>query len=287
MIVDPGTARADQPRTEVTTGTVDVSTTVTVPGASPQSATVTTETTTTMHSSPYHVPCDARCSGSSSTEATPAPPSHAGRTVPRFSNHPYEDRDVGRVERRPAQTGAQARMFAGHGWVEAGFAGRKGVRFDHGVQISYWRVALDANVGLTARRDVDNAADPVMFRGTDLYNTMNASSNLMIAPVMRPRIIWYVGGGGRSISDMETDDNGRHRLHLATNFTTRADIFPVFPLVVSARMDYARFGDAPYVKARTTAGVMGNRAEFYAGYQIEVINAHPFHGPQFGMRLWF
>jgi hypothetical protein len=277
-------------------GTSSQSTTVTtvpVPGATDSSTvTVTSTVEVTMRSSPYHVQRDCPCPAQPTSK--PAP-STSGLTVPRFRNFPYEDGHAGPIERRPWPTytpmiGAgspEGRLFAGKGSVGFGLAGKGGMRFDHAVELYYWRFSVDWSFATVVRRKTDDPVDSLVFRGTDLLSTVRGGTNLTFSPVMRPRFVWRVGGGGYAITDLETDDRGRHRVHVGPNLTTSIDVFPVRPLVLSARMDLGRMGRYTLLRGGATAGVMLHRGEFYAGYQVERVDVHPLHGPTFGMRLWF
>lgn len=64
-------------------------------------------------------------------------------------------------------------------------------------------------------------------------------------------------------------------------------VFPVRPLVLRGRFDVGRLGAARTMLGRATAGVMLQRFEPFAGYEIRSVGNVTLVGPTVGLRLWF
>ena len=251
-------------------------------------STVKVVTTTTIRSSPYQVHhhhhhwTPTPPASAPPPRAEPEPEPRAVFSVPRYAPFPYASGSAGHVDRVPWPTGTPSfgegsppgRMFSGQASTDVGTAGKGVLRVGASMRLSYWRFVGDANLSYL----LDRRAQEALYLG---------NANLMIAPVLRPRLVWLVGGGVNYMMDAATDDQGRHRTWYGHNLTSSVDVFPVRPLVLSARMDLGKLGDASVLGARATAGIMMQRFELYGGYQLQRIGEHSLRGPLFGLRVWF
>jgi hypothetical protein len=90
----------------------------------------------------------------------------------------------------------------------------------------------------------------------------------------------YAGVGFRTMQDSRTDRWG-------FNATYGADIFPVWPLVISTSFDLGDLGDAFVFQARGTAGWAWRYGELFIGYELRRIGDVNLQGFLGGLRLWF
>jgi hypothetical protein len=90
----------------------------------------------------------------------------------------------------------------------------------------------------------------------------------------------YAGAGFRAMEDRQTDRWG-------FNFTYGADIFPVWPLIISTSVDLGDLGEAFVVEARGTAGWGWRNGELFFGYDFRRIGTVNLQGLLGGFRLWF
>jgi hypothetical protein len=251
-----------------------------------RTSTVQVVTTTTVRSSPYavqhhhhhhHHPAPAPAAR---PQAQVQP--QATFSLPRYAAFPYAGRTAGHVERVPWPTGTPAvgagsppgRLFHGNASTESASAGKGLLRVGANLRLAYWRLAADGNMSYV----LDRHSSDAMYVG---------SGNLLFAPVLRPRFSWWVGGGANYMIDARPNDNGHHPTRYGYNVTSSVDVFPVRPLVLSARMDLGRLGEESVASARATAGLMMGRFEVYGGYQLQRIGQDSLRGPMFGLRAWF
>jgi hypothetical protein len=252
-----------------------------------RTSTVQVVTTTTVRSSPYavqhhhhhhHAPPPPPPAARPKPEAQP----QAVFSLPRYAAFPYASGTAGHVERVPWPTGTPAvgagsppgRLFSGQASTESATAGKGVLRVGAHMRLAYWRLAADGNLSYI----VDRGSNEAMYLG---------SGNVLIAPILRPRLTWWVGGGANYMMDARPNDQGQHPTRYGYNLTSSVDVFPVRPLVLSGRMDVGKLGDAPVVAGRATAGLMMNRFEVYGGYQVQRIGQDALRGPMFGLRVWF
>jgi hypothetical protein len=90
----------------------------------------------------------------------------------------------------------------------------------------------------------------------------------------------YVGVGCRAMEDRQTDRWG-------FDFVYGADVFPVWPLVLSTSIDLGDLGAAFYLDARATAGWAWRFGEVFIGYDYRRIGDVNLQGALAGFRLWF
>ena len=81
--------------------------------------------------------------------------------------------------------------------------------------------------------------------------------------------------------------NDSTRTDLGFNFTYGGDFFPCKPWVLSAAIDGGTLGHAGLFRFRTTAGVIFNRFEGYAGYEYLDIGSTQDNFLIGGVRVWF
>jgi hypothetical protein len=77
------------------------------------------------------------------------------------------------------------------------------------------------------------------------------------------------------------------RIDLGMNFTLRADLFPVRPLILSSEFDGGWLGHAGMVHAAVSAGVNYRHVELFAGYDYREIGSADLAGPMLGGRIWY
>ncbi len=71
------------------------------------------------------------------------------------------------------------------------------------------------------------------------------------------------------------------------NFTYGADFFPAKPWVISSSIDWGTLGRAEQFRFRTTAGLMINRVEVFAGYEYLDIDRTQMNAYVGGVGVWF
>jgi hypothetical protein len=90
----------------------------------------------------------------------------------------------------------------------------------------------------------------------------------------------YAGAGFRAMEDRQTDRWG-------FNFVYGADVFPVWPLVLSSSIDLGDLGQEFYLDARATAGWSWRFGEVFIGYDFRRVGDVNLQGALAGFRLWF
>ncbi len=68
------------------------------------------------------------------------------------------------------------------------------------------------------------------------------------------------------------------------NFTSRVDLFPAKPIVVSGEIDLGTIGDAETFHVAGKIGLLLDRFELFGGYDYRRI---PLEGPMAGIQIWF
>jgi hypothetical protein len=82
------------------------------------------------------------------------------------------------------------------------------------------------------------------------------------------------------LSDVQNTD-------LGFNFTYAADLYSCKPWVLSAQIDAGTLGYARLFQFRTTAGVVFQGVESYAGYEYTDIGRTHWNSLIVGLRFWF
>ena len=250
----------------------------------------TVHVTTTVRSSPYtvhhhhHAPPPV---AQPPAQADPEPEPATVLTVPRYAKYPYAAGTAGHVERVAWRVGKPAvgvdsppgRLVSGQASIETAHAGHGVLRNGAKLRLAWWRLGIDGDVSYFIDRSASERPreDALTF----------ARANVLFAPVLRPRMALWVGGGTNAMVDMRRNADGRYPLAYGYNLTSSVDLFPIRPLVVSGRVDVGRAGDAPVIAARGTAGLMMSRFEVYGGYEFMKIGDRALRGPMFGLRVWF
>lgn len=186
---------------------------------------------------------------------------------------PYEGRQPGWVVDPWADRREDHRRVAGRLEAEGAYLYR-----------GLWRSGVAARVG-TPRVEV----------GSQLSFYLDAphrdalylgDTNLEIAPVAEPRLVWRVGTGARYMLDARLPGAGPREYALGWNLTTSLDAFPASPFVISARVDCGTLYRTPVWRARASVGVVRQRFELYGGYEHTQIERVALGGPMLGLRLW-
>lgn len=71
------------------------------------------------------------------------------------------------------------------------------------------------------------------------------------------------------------------------NFTYGFDLFPAEPFVIETTLDVGRISDSTYLHARSTAGVVWNHVELFAGYDFRSIDDVDLSGFVSGVTVWW
>lgn len=71
------------------------------------------------------------------------------------------------------------------------------------------------------------------------------------------------------------------------NFTAKADVFPIKPIVLSGELDLGTIGDAEMFHLRGKVGVQLDRFEIFGGYDYRTLGSVPLQGALVGMQVWF
>ena len=200
----------------------------------------------------------------------------------RYATHPHADGTTGYVLRGsvPAEQRLPGRLHAGQVALEGGYAARRRGRVGLSLRLAFWRLGFDANVTshVSGRTHSEGPVRSVLVVG---------SNNGLFAPILRPRINWWVGGGMNYAALPPPPDASRARLLVGPNLTSSVDLFVVRPVVVSLRGDMGVLGGAPTMAGRGTVGFTLASFELYAGYEARRIADTLLQGPMIGARAWF
>lgn len=71
------------------------------------------------------------------------------------------------------------------------------------------------------------------------------------------------------------------------NFTTRLDVFPVRPFVITTEIDLGTIGDTETIHGAARVGLILDRFELFGGYDYRRIGAFELKGPMAGLQIWF
>ncbi len=104
--------------------------------------------------------------------------------------------------------------------------------------------------------------------------------NLIFRFAQSERAQFYTGAGFNWLDD-PVDTN------FGFNFTYGADFFPARPWVISSSIDWGTLGRAEQFRFRTTAGLMVNRFEVFAGYEYLDIDRTQTNMYVGGVGIWF
>ncbi|MFZ1935302.1 MAG: hypothetical protein WCB27_02535 [Thermoguttaceae bacterium] len=133
----------------------------------------------------------------------------------------------------------------------------------------------------TSRFGIDTSFHYLSERLPDGDDHLNLGDcNLVYRFAQSPRAEMRTGIGANWLNDSTRTD-------LGFNFTYGGDFFPCRPWVLSAAIDCGTLGHAGLFRFRTTAGVIFNRFEGYAGYEYLDIGSTGTNFLIGGMRVWF
>ena len=217
------------------------------------------------------------------TERSPPPPpppmTHAYR---RYAAHPYEAGTVGYVLRGSVgpQQRLPGRLHTGQFALEGGQAGPAQGLASLAVRFAFWRLGFDSSVA-------SHFMGPRTPEGPLRTTLVVGSTNGLIAPMLRPKLMWWIGGGVNYAAQPPVPGSTRPEVTVGPNLTSTIDAFPVRPLVLSARADLGTVGGVPMVVGRGTIGFMLKNFEFYAGYEARRLGVVVLQGPMIGARAWF
>jgi hypothetical protein len=214
-----------------------------------------------------------RSSGNRASYGPPPPPpkplSHG-----RYERYPYHDGHKGHVLRIDDGAMPHGQLHAGRLSVEGAYMGDNVWRSAFDLDLSLWRFSLLSDMGFYLEQPLKDA---LYLGGTYLAFTA----------VMRPRFSWRLGFGANYMVDGRTPGEGHREYAAGYGGTTRIDVFPAKPLVLSARLDYGTLYRAPVFTGRATAGIMVSAFEIYAGYEVRTVGKVRMNGPLLGVRAWF
>ncbi|MEM6995021.1 MAG: hypothetical protein AAF721_31195 [Myxococcota bacterium] len=193
-----------------------------------------------------------------------------------FASYPYEAGDAGYVRQAPLSEEFE-RFAAGRVSVEGGYAGSGVWRGGGELELRFWRFALATDLAVLT----DPRARQASYVG---------SFAAPLSIVMQPRVQWGIGPGFTYVASARTSTP------LGASGSTRVDVFPAKPFVLSGRLDVGRLraehldlgSPRPYTfTARAQAGVLLRRWELYGGYAYKSIGTLAAYGPLAGVRAWF
>ena len=116
--------------------------------------------------------------------------------------------------------------------------------------------------------------------GDNFDNLTLGDANLIYRFAQSARILLRTGIGMNWLNDARRTD-------LGFNFTYGGDFFPHKPWVISAAVDWGTLGHPGLFRFRTTAGILVNRFETYAGYEYCDIGRTQNNFFVAGVRIWF
>jgi hypothetical protein len=196
-------------------------------------------------------------------------------TVPRYRRHPYAERSGDYVVRESVvERDPRGRRVAGRVAGEGGYAGDGVWRAGLDLRLAFGRVGLDSNLSFYLDQDLTDA----IYLG---------STNVLVAPVMRPHLLWWVGGGVNYFLDGRDPRQGGGEYAAGYNVTSSVDVFPFSPIVLSGRVDAGTLAAARVLSARATVGIVLRGFELYGGYEAKRVGDVSLHGPMVGVRGWF
>lgn len=158
-------------------------------------------------------------------------------------------------------------------WGEGAWAGRGLWRSGGGLRVDGQLFGADVDLSYY----FEPKANDALYLGT-------ANVNLMALRL--PRVVWRMGMGVNTMIDGRVPGQGKREYALGWNTTTSAEIYPVYPFVLSMRFDGGWLYKAPMVRARATAGLVVWRFEIYGGYEHNQVGRVGLGGPTLGLRLW-
>ncbi|MCR9164365.1 MAG: hypothetical protein ACE37F_06985 [Nannocystaceae bacterium] len=205
-----------------------------------------------------------------------APPAPVPQTpYRRYLAHPYADEGRGFVLRGMARADERppGRLHSGRLSAEIGQSGPEQARASVALRVALWRVGFDSTLDshFTGRGTQDRPVRNTLVVG---------NTNGLVAPVLHPRVTWWVGAG--------INYAGLPRgVRVGPNLTSSVDLFVRRPLVMSARGDLGTVGGAMTMAGRGSIGFMLGSFELQVGYEARRLDDLLLQGPMVGARAWF
>ena len=283
----PATSTFYSPGSVAGGGTWSVTTTT-------NSAATNSVTTTTVTAVPFAVPAPLPAPNQNPppiSQPEPAPQALTwANSNPMFAAHPYDpyvgNEDDGYVKRIPVGDPQQSyRFVSGTASAEGAYVGKHMWRGGLAARFNMWRFGIDTDLNMFGK-SAKQSGRGITYAGT---------ANVTFALVMRPRIIWRVGGGVGYLANGQLLGIGQQHpgADVGGNLTSSVDVFPFKPLIMSGQVDYGRLGHGSQdainmVHARATLGLMlPHGIEVYGGYDFRRIGQLNLQGPTVGVRVWF
>jgi hypothetical protein len=190
----------------------------------------------------------------------------------RFRHYPYEG-GSGDYLFTPRPTDEGTRKRAGQVWAEGAWQGRGLWRSAGGLRVDGQFFGVDGDLSYY----LEPAAKDALYLGT---------ANLNLIPIHARRGVLRLGGGFNTMIDGRLPGQGHREYALGWNVTSSFDLFPAWPVVLSARADVGQLYHAWMGRARASVGVMLWRMEIYGGYEHTQVGRVGMGGPMVGVRLW-
>lgn len=194
-----------------------------------------------------------------------------------YTRYPYEPGTPGYVYIIPEDTPPEQRpgqKFAGSFTIDGAFLGAELGRFGLDLHLMVRRFGLQTDIAPHRERQPN-----------DLLSL--GSTQLVLAPILRPRVQLYAGLGMSYMIDGRPLPKSERVDAIGWNASCQATFLPIWPLIVRARVDAGTLGAATQVLGRLTVGAALRRFEFFSGYEFRTIGSVVLHGPTAGLRLWF
>jgi hypothetical protein len=214
----------------------------------------------------------------------PPPPKPVESRAPevrytRFASFPYAGGAAGHALRGVAPSDRlPGRLHAGTIAADGGWLGGRQGRGALHLRLVVWRIGLDSTM---------NAHFSRPLREGPLHVFAVGSTHAVFAPVLRPRVAWWTGVGVNYAAASRAANPAGVGMATGFNLMTSVDVFPIDPLILSARGDFGMLDRQPVVAARATLGAMLDHVEIFAGYEARRVGPSVIAGPLAGVRVWF
>lgn len=136
---------------------------------------------------------------------------------------------------------------------------------------------IRANFRIELQADYNYLEEKLDNGSTDSLALGNV--NLLFRFAQNPYLLMRSGIGMNMLIDTEDD--------FGFNFTYSADIYPIKPLFLSARIDLGGLGDATFIRFRATVGFIWKQFELNAGFEYYDIGDVSLEGGTLGFKVYF
>ncbi len=185
---------------------------------------------------------------------------------PQYLDYPYQNDERGYI------------THSGHGSTSAFSLTLEGTRTSYGYnQTAEVRFAFAKRLELQLSSKL--LIEPTNSRYFDSLHLLQPQFNVVFA--MGTHALFRAGAGMNALLDHTSETQ------FGVNFHYDIDIFPINPLVLSARFAAGTVGEAFTWQSRFSAGVALRNAELFAGYDFNYLASNLIGGPVAGLRLWF